>query len=115
MDDEHMLREVDARVRRALRSDAVSQRVAAGALADGRASTPRTRRPRLVVVAAVALALCVGAWHWRSTLRRSPVPPPLAITSRGSVLVVDSPDGRRWVVAPAPERGTAGNYVIVLW
>ena len=113
MDDEHMLRGVDARERRALRSDGVGQRVAARAFADGRASIPRTRRPWLAVVAAVALALCVGVWQWRSTLRRPPVPPP--ITGRGSVLVVDSPDGRRWVVAPAPERGTAGNYVIVLW
>ena len=44
---------------------------------------------------------------------RSPDPPSLAITGRGSLLIVDSQDGRRWVVGPLPERRAGGNYVIV--
>jgi hypothetical protein len=44
-----------------------------------------------------------------------PAAPSLAITGRGSFVVVDSEDGRRWVVGPAPDRPAGGNYVIVLW
>jgi hypothetical protein len=45
---------------------------------------------------------------------RSPDPPSLAITGRGSLLVVDSQDGRRWVVGAPPARRAGGNYVIVV-
>jgi hypothetical protein len=30
------------------------------------------------------------------------------------MVVVESQDGRRWVVGPPPERRTGGNYVIVV-
>ncbi len=140
MDDENTLREVDTRVRGALRSDAAaSRRLVLRALAHDSGPVSRASRPRLAIVAAAALALAVGvsAWQWRRTARheerepfiperppasrgmnaspsvRSPAPPSLAITGRGSLLIVDSQDGRRWVVGPLPERRAGGNYVIV--
>ena len=117
MDDEHTPDEVDARVRAALTPDAATtRRIVMRALAGHAGSMSRPRRWWLVVMAAVALALAVGVsgWQWSRTRQRSPAAPSLAITGRGSFLVVDSQDGRRWVVGPAPERRTGGNYVIVL-
>ena len=147
MDDEHTLRDVDTRVRCALRPDAsASRRVVLGALADDHGPVSRAGRRRLAVVVVAALALAAGAsvWQWRRAARTaerepfrraatdplpaeptsrrmngspsvgSPDAPSLVITGRGSLLVVDGGDGRRWVVGPAPDRRTGGNYVIVL-
>jgi hypothetical protein len=55
---------------------------------------------------------------WRESPSRDGVAPlnqpsALAITGRGSLLVVESADGRRWIVGP-PARAGAGSYVIVV-
>ena len=116
MDDEHTLPEVDARLRAALSpDDIVAGRVTTRALAD--AGLPRRGAPRLRYVgalAALALALSLGAWQWRRLAPVAIAPAPLAITGQGSIVVVEHPDGRRWIVGPPPERRTGGNYVIVL-
>lgn len=117
MDDENTLREVDARVRGVLMTDGVTaRRVVMRAFAeDHRPSTWTRRVPYAVAAAAVVVILVViSGRQWRRTVTVPPGPPSLAITGRGSLLVVDSQDGRRWVVGPAPERPTGGNYVIVV-
>jgi len=140
------LRDVDTRVRGALRTDGVTaRRIVMRALAEDHGPSTWMRRVPYTVAAAtvVVIVLVISAWQWRRTARveerqpfsraatarlpassasrgmnaspsvRSPVPPSLAITGRGSLLIVDSQDGRRWVVGPLPERRAGGNYVIV--
>ena len=123
MDDEHTLPEGDARLRAALSpSDAVSHRIARRALEEAgpphRQSELPSRRA-LAALALVALAIAVGIGAWisrRSAAVAVAVAPtlPLAITGRGATIVVEHPDGRRWIVGPPPERRIGGNYVIVL-
>ena len=123
MDDEHTLPEVDARLRAALSPDqAATARIVARALTYG--GTP-LRRPQLpprrvlAALALIALAIAVGIGVWISrraaTVAVAIAPTlPLAITGQGSMVVVERPDGRRWIVGPPPEPRAGGNYVIVL-
>jgi hypothetical protein len=80
---------------------------------DGALSSPRNRRPtRLLLVATgLALATAAAAVGWRAY-----VPPRAAaglhISGTGSVLVVTSDDGRRWVVDARRDREASGAYVI---
>ena len=121
MDDEHTRRDVDARVRAALRpDDAFARRVVDRALADVRAPR-RSARGRRFAVAVAACALIVsvgGVVAWQSRRGASPPAPvpseSLAVTGTGSLVVVEHPDGRRWIVGPPPQRRTGGNYVIVV-
>ena len=115
MDDEHRLDEVDSRVRAALRADVdVCRRVAASALADGpRPASHRWHRPLFIIVTtAVVVILAVGMFQWRRRTAGS-IPPSLTITSVGSMLVVESHDGRRWVIGRSLPR-RSGNYVMVV-
>ena len=118
MDDEHEQREADERVRAALApDDAASRRVVARALAGEGVATPRGRHfagltIALSVVCAAAIAVVVLS-RSRVVAPARDQPSALAITGRGSVLVVESADGRRWIVGP-PARARAGNYVIVV-
>ena len=116
MDDEHTLREADARVRAALVPDeGAARRVVSRALAGDR-DRPGVRRLSYAAVgtAIVALLLGAGAWRWRRAAPATIPPPSLAIVGRGPMIVVESQDGRRWVVGPPPERRTGGNYVIAV-
>ena len=114
MDDEHTLLEVDSRVRAALQADVdVCRRVAASALADEpRTASHRWRIPLMVVTTAVVVILAVGVFQWRFRTAGS-IPPSLTITSVGSMLVVESHDGRRWVIGRSLPR-RSGNYVMVV-
>ena len=114
MDDEHKLDDVDSRVRAALRADVdVSRRVIASALADEPPpASHRWRIPLVIVTTAVVVILAVGVFQWRRGTAGS-VPPSLTITSVGSMLVVESRDGRRWVVGRSVPR-RSGNYVMVV-
>jgi hypothetical protein len=122
MDDEHTLRETDVRVRDALRPDgAVARRVLEHALATDGARRPRARRRQFAVAAAaLALVLSVTGVIWQSRHAPSPAAPApvssdsLAVTGTGSIVVVEHPDGRRWIVGPPPERRAGRNYVIVM-
>jgi len=119
MDDERIQLEADVRVRDALMPDDVAtRRVVERALAADGAPANRGRRLRLALAVA-ALALVVGASSfsvWRS--RRLPSPAvasaPLALIGTGSMVVVEHPDGRRWMIGPPPERRIGGNYVIAI-
>jgi hypothetical protein len=117
MGDERTPDDVDRRVRAALAIDeTVSRRVLARAL-----KAPGTRPSRgRVVMNSVAVALGIGVvvgigmWRpWRGAPASAP-PAALRITSEGAVLVVESQDGRRWIVGPPPARATGGNYVLVV-
>jgi hypothetical protein len=114
MDDEHRLNEVDSRVRAALRADVdITRRVIASALAgEPPAASHRWRIPLVIVTTAVVVVLAVGVFEWRRRTAGS-IPPSLTITSVGSMLVVESPDGRRWVVGRSQPR-RSGNYVMVV-
>ena len=119
MDDEHTLREADARVRSALRpDDAIARRVLDRAFADERAPRRRARGFQSAVVFAAVLILCVtSVIVWQSRHPPSPAPvssDSLAVTGTGSIVVVEHPDGRRWIVGPPPERRAGRNYVIVV-
>jgi hypothetical protein len=103
--------DIERRVREILRpDDAVASRVIARAFASRRARNVRIRVSAWGIVAATIVAL-VGVTGWRS---RQGSAEHLTITAKGSFLVVESSDGRRWVVGPGSERRAGGNYVIVV-
>jgi ferric-dicitrate binding protein FerR (iron transport regulator) len=73
--------------------------------------TMRARgRARLLVAAFIAL-IVLGAFVWRA-----PAPPPAALTisGSGSVIVVTTEDGRRWVVDERNESRPRGQYAIAI-
>src|SRR5882672_2592800 len=116
MDEERELFDVDARVRTALTpGEAVTRRVVAAALAERRV-VPQRRRwiAALVFAFAVALLAATGVWRWRFVAPPAAELRELAITGNGSVVVVASGDGRRWVVGPRSARTTSGSFVIVV-
>jgi len=116
MDDERELLEIDSRIRAALQAnDDACRRVVARALADEQRATPHRRRGRFAILTAGAVVLIlvvVGAIQWRRGAAR-PMPQSLTITSAGSMLVVESQDGRRWIIGPLQPRRSA-NYVMVV-
>jgi hypothetical protein len=111
MDDETRLSEVDSRVRAALAADPQSTRHVLEAALANRFERPVPRWHAIVSVAAVILALGAGVWLWQRT---APPPSSLTLTGRGQVIVVESQDGRRWIVGPAPPPRAGGHYVIVI-
>jgi|SRR5882672_12430993 len=116
MDEERELFDVDARVRSALTpGEAVTRRVVAAALEERRV-VPHGRRwiVALVFAFGVAMVAAAGVWRWRFVAPPAAELRELAITGNGSVVVVASGDGRRWVVGPASPRTTGGSYVIVV-
>lgn len=116
MDDEYTLHEAEARVRAALTpDDAVPRRVVMRALAEERMRPSGTRRWRNTALGIAAFVLLVGAstWQWRRTPAVTSSPS-LTVIGRGSMVVVESEDGRRWIVGAPPERSTGGSYVIAV-
>jgi hypothetical protein len=56
------------------------------------------------------LALAVAAaFLWRGT---APPPAPLVISGSGSIVVVTSDDGRRWLIQAQQSSPSRGEYVI---
>jgi hypothetical protein len=113
--DESTLREIDQRVRAALRpAPATAVGVVRRALAENRA--PKNDASRFQYGIAVTMAmflLAVGVWHWR-TQQITTATPSLSLVGRGSTVIVESADGQRWLVGPVAESRPSGNYVIVL-
>jgi hypothetical protein len=110
MDDERTLREVDARLSQALRPGHESvRRVVEEALAEP-VSHHDGRLFSCAVAAAIAITAAVGGWAWQHA---AVVRPSLSVVGRGSVVVVDSSEGRRWMLGPKTSH-VSGNYVIVL-
>jgi len=118
MDDEHTPHDLDRRVRGALAiDDAASRRVVARALKAPDERPPHRDRVKSAAALAVGVAVVAGisVWRpWRDAPAPAPSPPALRITAKGAVLVVESQDGRRWIVGPPPARPTGGNYVLVV-
>jgi hypothetical protein len=107
MRDEDRLSEAERRLNLALRpADGSLARVIAGAL------HPRQRRARrhVGVIGASMLALgLAAAFLWRSTV---PSPAPLVISGAGSIVVVTSADGRRWLIQAQQSSPARGEFVI---
>jgi hypothetical protein len=117
MDDEHEAHEIDDRLRAALTTDeAAMDRIVHRAMAAPAARRARGSTRAMLAAAAAAGAAIAGVWLARNATpppRAFPSPTELAVTVKGSLLVVDSTDGRRWIVGP-PSRRTAGRYIIVV-
>ena len=118
MDDKNGPLEIDLRVRAAVSPpDSVVDRVVMRALTPDDRSPQHRRRIRFAAATAAMLALLIGLAAWQGRRPRAGEdtrPTSLAITGAGSRLVVESQDGRRWVVGPAPKRRISGGYVIVV-
>jgi ferric-dicitrate binding protein FerR (iron transport regulator) len=105
-DDEPI--DVERRLRTALRPDEERTRtVIARALSAEPRRSSRWRAP-LFAAAIVVLALMAAS------LWRQPVPEPaaLVISGSGSVVVVTTADGRRWVINAERPSTSSGQYVI---
>ena len=106
MRDEDPLSEGERRLNLVLRpGDESVARVIAGAL---RPSQLRPRRHVGVIGASIALA-AAAAFLWRGT---APSPAPLVISGSGSIVVVTSEDGRRWLIQAPQSSPARGEYVI---
>ena len=107
MRDEDRLSEAERRMNLVLRpGDESIARVIAGAL------HPSRRRPgrHVGVIGASMLALAVAAaFLWRGN---PPSPAPLVISGSGSIVVVTSDDGRRWLIQAQQSPPARGEYVI---
>lgn len=110
MRDDEVLTAAERQVRAVLQpGDERVRGVIARALSPERVRHVRLR-PRLLAAAAVAL-LAIGIVVWRAS---PPAPPTLHISGSGSVIVVTSDDGRRWVVDDRRESDARGQYVIAI-
>jgi hypothetical protein len=110
MHDDDVLSGAERRLRDVLRSrDERVNMVIGRALAGPR----RPRRVGVRLLAAVTLAVIVlGALVvWRAS---APRPPTLTILGSGSVIVVMSEDGRRWILNQQTEPAAHGQYVIAV-
>lgn len=114
--------ETDARLRAALTPDEATQRRVATAALRAAAGGPTPRRRiwqvACLCAAAALVAFAIRTWPWHSPAP-TPAPAPastsLTFVSRGSLIVVDSHDGRRWIVGPSTEPPGQGGYVIAIW
>lgn len=107
MRDEDRVSQGERRLNLVLRPDDESvARVIAGSLRPGQ------QRPRrhVGVIGASMLALAVAAtFLWRGT---APSPAPLVISGSGSIVIVTSDDGRRWLIQAQQSSPARGEYVI---
>ena len=108
-DDDDVLTDVERRLRVALRPDDDDVRhVVQGALASGSGIERQRRLP--LVAAAISALVIVSALVWRVS---APAPGGLHVSGSGSVIVVTSDDGRRWVITTDRSPKVRGAYVIV--
>jgi hypothetical protein len=109
MCDDEVLTNLERRLRAALRPDDERVRhVVEGALSSG-SGIDWPRRLRLVAAGAAALVI-VAALVWPAS---APAPRGLHVSGSGSVIVVTSDDGGRWVVNTDRSSEVRGAYVIV--
>ena len=113
--DEPVPHDVDRRVRAAFAiDDGVSRRVVSQALKAAAAPPRLGRRATSAVALIVVVGVAVSLTVWRLWHAAPPPPAALRITATGAILVVESQDGRRWIVGPPPARPSGGNYVLVI-
>lgn len=110
MHDDDVLTAAERRLGRMLRADddRVSD-VINRALSPERPIRSRGRA-RLLVAAFIAL-LALGTFVWRAS---APAPAALTISGSGSVIVVTTEDGRRWLVDERNESRPRGHYAIAV-
>jgi hypothetical protein len=110
MRNDDVLTAAERRLRRVLRSDddRVSD-VIDRALSPERPIRSRGRA-RLGVAAFIAL-LALGTFVWRAS---APPSAALTISGSGSVIVVTTGDGRRWLLDKQNESRPGGDYVIAV-
>ncbi len=116
MDDGQERCEVDAWVRNALAPDReAGARVAVRALATSHASTSAPRRRPFALLAAAALALLavLVGFQWRHA-GLAGARPDVPIPGGGPLVVIESPEGQRWIVGRSPDRPGGGSYVMVI-
>ena len=107
MRDEDRLSEGERRLNVVLRpGDESIARVIAGALHPGQ---QRPRRHVGVIGASMLALAVVAAFLWRGTPHS---PAPLVISGSGSIVVVTSDDGRRWLIQAQQTSPARGEYVI---
>jgi len=110
MRDDDVLTAAERRVRAVLRpGDEQVRRVIDGALSPA-AGRRRLLRFSLLAAGTAALAIVVAV-VWRAS---APAPPALHVSGSGSVVVVTSDDGRRWLVNSERGSEVRGTYVIVV-
>jgi hypothetical protein len=83
--------------------------VIAGALSPDRQIHPLRPLGLLAACVVAVVALLVVVQLWRAS---APLPPALHISGTGSVVVVTSDDGKRWIVNVRHESTARGEYVI---
>lgn len=109
MRDDNVLTQLERRLRAALRPDDERVRhVVEGALSSG-TGKDWWRRFWLVAAGTAGLVI-VAALVWHAS---APAPGGLHVSGSGSVIVVTSDDGRRWVVNTDRSSEVRGAYVIV--
>ena len=109
-------RDVDARVRAAVQPTADTiDRVLTRALVQD-AFPPRRRHWRTTATIVAVLTAVIGplAWRWRTVRETGGAGLTFAIRGEAKLVVVESEDGRRWIVGTGGEPHRAGNYVIVV-
>ena len=107
MRDEDRLSEGERRLNLVLRpNDESVARVIAGAL---RPNQQRPRRSVGVIGASMLILAIVASFLWRGS---APSPAPLVISGSGSIVVVTSDDGRRWLIQAPQGPPVRGDYVI---
>ena len=110
MRDDDAVTAAERRLRRILRSDddRVSEVI-------NRALSPerpiRSRGQARVLVAALIALIVLATLVWRAS---APSPASLTISGSGSVIVVTSRDGRRWLLDDRNESRSEGRYVIAV-
>lgn len=104
------LSDAERRLRRALRpgDDRVKDVIDRALSTAGR---PRPARVVRLLPAAIVALIAAGVLAWRTW---APGAPALTIRGSGSVIVVTSEDGRRWVVDERDAPAARGQYVIVV-
>jgi hypothetical protein len=110
MHDDDVPTDLERRLRAALRPDDERvRRVIEGALSS-RSGTDWLRRFPLVAAGTAGLVVIVAALVWYEP---ASAPSGLHISGSGSVIVVTSDDGRRWMVDTDRSSEVRGAYVIV--
>ena len=106
MREEEGLSEGERRLSQALRpgDDSVARVIAVAVTRQ-----QRPRRPVRVMGALMLASVVAAALLWRGT---APSPAPLVISGSGSIVVVTSDDGRRWLIQAQQSPPARGEYVI---
>jgi hypothetical protein len=109
-------RDVDTRVRAAVQppADAIDRVLTRALVQD--AVPPRRSYWRTTATIVAVLTAVIGplVWRWRTVRDAGGAGLTFAIRGEAKSVVVESEDGRRWIVGTGGEPRRPGNYVIVV-